>query len=223
MRTRNSRGRFTASKPVDVRTPTQIPKLENLIHMGPVTFILVHADWCGHCQTYKPKWKEYENIPGRIANIASVHHDMLEKIPLIANAKIQGYPSVIKVEPSGTISEYIVPGSQQKTNAVPFMREETKMVKELTSQTAPKDTGTPGPQAGIRNVEETLSKEALIATPQRGGFANSVLGSLVGALQQAGPAAVLLFANAMLPKRSTKTYKSPKRSSRRASTRRNRH
>ena len=222
-RTRNSFGRFSPSKPVHVRKPEQVPELESLIHMGPVTFILVHADWCGHCQTYKPKWKEFETTPGRIANIASVHHDMMEKIPSIANAKIEGYPSVIKVEPSGAISEYKVPGSGTTTNAVPFMREETKMVKELTSQAAPMDTGVPGPQAGIRNVEETLSKEGMIATPQRGGFANSVLGSLVGALQQAGPAAVLMFANAMLPKRSTKTYKSPKRSSRRASTRRNRH
>lgn len=215
VRSRNERGRYTASKPVDVRTPEQIPQLEALIHMGPVTFILVHADWCGHCQTYKPKWKEFENTPGRRANIASVHHDMMEKIPGIAKAKIEGYPSVIKVEPSGAISEYIVPGTGSKTNAVPFMREDDKMKRELTAEGPPKDSGVPGPQFGIRNDE--------VATPQRGGAFESVMGSLVGALQKAGPAAVLMFANAMLPKKkTTQTYKSPKRSSRRASTRRNR-
>jgi hypothetical protein len=147
---------------------------------------------------------------------------MMDKIPSIKNAKIEGYPSVIKVEPSGAISEYKVPGTGATTNAVPFMREDAKMVSELKASAAPKDSGNPGPQAGIRNVEETLQKEADIATPQRGGA--SVIQSLVGALQQVGPAAVLLFANAMLPKpkRHVKTYKSPKRSSRRASTRKNR-
>jgi len=44
----------------------------------------------------------------------------------------------------------------------------------------------------------------------------------MGALNKAGPAALLLLANSMMPKRG-KTYKSPKRHSRRASTRRNRH
>ena len=230
MRTRNNRGRFQASKPMDVRSETQIPKLEALIHQGPITFVLVYADWCGHCQTYKPTWKNFENTPGRRANIASVHHDMMEKVPSIANAKINGYPSVIKVEPNGAISEYKVPESGAVTNAVPFMREEPKMKAELKAQvsSAPMDVGTPGPQAGIRNVDELIAKEATIATPvaaQRGGAFESVMGSLVGALQLAGPAAVLMFANAMLPKpkRNVKTYKSPKRSSRRASTRRNRH
>jgi thiol-disulfide isomerase/thioredoxin len=223
MRTRNNRGRFTPSKPMDVRTMEQIPQLQALIHNGPITFILIHADWCGHCQTYKPKWKEFENTPGRKANIAAVHHDMMEKIPAIANAKIEGYPSVIKVEPNGAISEYVVPGTGSTTNAVPFMREEAKMKRELVAQGPPKDSGVPGSQAGIRNVEETLSKANDIATPQKGGAFESVMGSLVGALQAAGPAAVLMFANAMLPKkRNVKTYKSPKKSSRRASTRRNR-
>jgi len=173
---------------------------------------------------YKPMWQQFEQIPGRCVNMARVHHDMLEKVPTIKKAKIRGYPSVIKVEPSGAISEYVVPETGEKTNAVPFMREEGKM-KELLTTPAPKNSGVPGAQQGIRNVEETLKKEENIATPQIGGFVEgSVLGSLVGAVQAAGPAALLLFANTLLPKaaRLTKTYKSPKRSSRRASTRRNR-
>jgi hypothetical protein len=168
---------------------------------------------------YKPMWTQFEQIPGRCVNMARVHHDMLEKVPTIKKAKIRGYPSVIKVEPSGAISEYVIPETGEKTNAVPFMREQEKM-KELLTTPPPMNSGVPGTQEGIRNVEETLKKEAQI-----GGFVEgSVLGSLASAVQAVGPTALLLFANTLLPKgaRSTKTYKSPKRSSRRASTRRNR-
>lgn len=222
-RTRNSLGRFSAKPPMDVRKKEQIPKLEKLLRKtGMCTYVLIHADWCGHCQTFKPMWKEFENTPGRRANIVSVHHDMVENSPTLSNAKIQGYPTVIKVEPSGAIEEYKVPGTGETTNAVPFMRDEKKMKQELVAPEPPANSGIPGPQAGIVNVQNLVKKEEGLAA-QKGGAFESVLGSLSGALQQAGPAMVLLFANAMLPKskRSTKTYKSPKRSSRRASTRRN--
>jgi thiol-disulfide isomerase/thioredoxin len=220
MPARNNRGRFVASKPVDVRSEDDIPELTAMMHAGPITFVLIYADWCGHCTHYKPTWRKFEKIPGRKANIASVHHDMVEKIPEIKDAKIEGYPSVIEVKPTGEIEEYKVPGTEGKTNAIPFMRDEAKMREALTAVTptaAPKDTAKPGPQAGIANVDENIARAATLPA-QAGG---SVLGSIVAALKAAGPAALLLGAHAMLPKRRT-TYKSPKRSSRRASTRRNR-
>lgn len=130
-RPRNARGRFTATPPIDVRSESQIPKLEAMIHSGPLTFVLVYADWCGHCHRYLPMWKELEKTPGRTANIARVHHDMMNKAPTIANAKIQGYPSVIKVKPTGEIEEYTDPSSAERTNAIPDMRNMDMMKKEL--------------------------------------------------------------------------------------------
>jgi len=219
MRSRNNRGRFTATPLVDVRKEKDIPAVQKLIHNGPVTFVLVYADWCGHCTQFKPTWGEYANTPGRTANIASVHHDMVENIPEIANAKIQGYPSVVKITPSGEMSEYKVPGTEEKTNALPYMRETATMKKELTTPVTT-SSSVPSAQAGIVNTDETLKKENVL-TAMKGGA--SVVGSFLSALQTAGPAAVLLFAHSMLPKKNkVKTYKSPKKSSRRASTRKNR-
>ena len=104
----------------------------NAIHTGPVMFVLIHADWCGPCQKFKPIWADIANTPGRRANIASVHYDMREKIPLLKDAKIDGYPSVLKVSPDGRMEEYKVGDSETTTNAIPHMRNMDEMQKEVT-------------------------------------------------------------------------------------------
>ena len=95
-----------AQKNVSVRSPDEIQELEKLIKSGPVTFVFVHADWCGHCQTYKPIWNELLSVPGRSANMGMIHHDMVEKSPLLKNAKIPGYPTVLKVYSNGHLEKY---------------------------------------------------------------------------------------------------------------------
>lgn len=219
---RNEKGRFVTKSPVDVREDKDIPKLQTLIHEGPITFVLIYADWCGHCMRFKPTWAKYANTPGRRANIASVHHDMVDKIPEIKEANIEGYPSVVQVKSNGEIAEYTVPGTEAKTNAIPFMRDEEKMKEALKSiQPTVKpasNVATPGVQAGIKNTFDSLEREQTL-TKQSGG---SVLGAIVQALQRVGPSAILLAGYSMLPKPNSKTFKSPKRSNRRAHTRKNR-
>lgn len=213
-RKRNTRGRFTATSPVDVNAEKDIPKLESMLSNGRPTFVFIHAEWCGHCHHYQPTWKELEKTPGRYANVARVHHDMVEKIPEIANTKIQGYPSIVKVNPNKTVEEYATPGSAEATNAIPYMRDVPRMKKELVL-VSPTGKETP---ATITDSQTPAKQDVVI---QSGGALGSVYGAFMTAIQRAGPAALLLLANQALSGRG-KTYRSPKRSSKRASTRKNR-
>jgi thiol-disulfide isomerase/thioredoxin len=257
-KSRNARGRFAATKPIDVTSPAQIPMFEKMLGSGSVTFVLVYADWCGHCQHYKPMWKSLTETPGRIANMAAVRDDMFSKIPKISNAKIQGYPSVIKVSPNGAIDQYTVNGEQ--TNAIDSskMRDMeamkkmiTAMPKTILASNIPSPTGPPKPLNVTPTLERGSSAEtaevdiytpvtslakkpefqkgpyspgALLTTedydtPRQIGGSLSVAASFASAIQAVGPAALLLAAHALMPRRS-RTYKSPKKSSYRGGTRR---
>jgi thiol-disulfide isomerase/thioredoxin len=134
--TRNRRGRFAkAGGPLDVRSADGVPALEKMLNGPRATFVLIYADWCGHCHKYMPTWEKFERLPNRTANIAKVHHDMQEQSPTLRNASILGYPSVVRVLPSGKVAEFVSPGSSEPTNAIPpaDMRNVAYMRKQLTA------------------------------------------------------------------------------------------
>jgi thiol-disulfide isomerase/thioredoxin len=243
---RNSKSETPAEKAdISVRSPEEIKDLEKLIMIGPVTFVFVHADWCGHCQTYKPTWEELEGIPGRTANMAAIHHDMVEKSPMLKNAKIPGYPSVLKVYPNGSIEKY-----KGDTNALPNIRDKETMMKELTALTpvtasiiqgkAPEAPGSrPTGYAASMNTRRNLNNTRIVVQntlaptknsvsigastpprilePMKGG---NLYAALTRALVQAGPASLLLVASQSLPPK--KGRGSTKRLTRKANTRKTR-
>ena len=94
---RRSSGRLSA--PVDVDSVKKVKQFESLI--GPV-LVFVYADWCGHCQRYKPMWKELENDPNRSLNMAAVRDDMFSKTSLTQRAKpVTSYPTVMLINEKG--------------------------------------------------------------------------------------------------------------------------
>lgn len=121
---------FDESTNLSVRSPDEVPKLEQLIRGGPVTYVFVHADWCGHCQTYKPIWQSLLDIPGRKVSMGMIHHDMVERSAMLKDAKIPGFPTVLKVFSNGHIEQYKGEDNKQ-TNAVPKMRDLEAMRNEI--------------------------------------------------------------------------------------------
>ena len=96
-RKRHSSGRLSA--PVDVNSTSKIGKFESLI--GPV-LVFVYADWCGHCQRYKPMWKKLSQDPNRSINMAAVRDDMLPQTSLTERAEpVSSYPTVLLIGKNG--------------------------------------------------------------------------------------------------------------------------
>ena len=105
-----------SSKSVDVRSTKDVGSLDKMIKIGPITLVLIYADWCGHCTRFKEDvWSKLNERPHR-ANLASIHHDQLDKT-ILKDAKIRGYPSVLVVGKDGKPA--VFKGLDEPTNAMP--------------------------------------------------------------------------------------------------------
>jgi thiol-disulfide isomerase/thioredoxin len=115
----------------DVRSKKDVPALEKLLNKGPITFVLVYADWCGHCDRYKENvWSPLKSMKHRTSNLASVHYDQLENTSL-ANAKIDGYPSMLVV--GNDKKPAVFNGNSGITNAMPNANDLETMKKVVTA------------------------------------------------------------------------------------------
>jgi hypothetical protein len=120
---------------VDVRSAADAEKLKGLMKDVNITIILVYADWCPHCHTYKDDvWKNLTAIPAsqRKTGLASIQAEHLKSTPF-ANAKLKGYPSVIVVGKDGRPAEFKDEDTGQSTNALPNSRKLEMMKKMVTS------------------------------------------------------------------------------------------
>lgn len=81
---------------VDVRegSSAALKQLKELLKSNKIVLVLVYADWCGHCQTFKKgEWSALQNEPGRKIPMAQIQAEALDKTPL-ANTPVDGYPYV---------------------------------------------------------------------------------------------------------------------------------
>lgn len=139
----------------DVAAEADLGKLDMLLKEHPVVVILIHADWCGHCQTYKPLWEKYKRIPGRTIPMASINQIMLAKTPL-KDAKIDGFPSnVVYSGKDGSFGSF-KNDKGEETHSVPNARDEAAMTTLLT--------GNPSLLNGI--TPDSAQSETAKATPE---------------------------------------------------------
>jgi len=122
--------------PMDVRSSEHIPAFENMLSGGPMAVVLVYADWCGHCDTYKKNvWSPLKSLKNRTVNLASVHHDQLENTSL-KGSKIDGYPSILMVGKDKKPAVFNT--NSGVTNAMPNTSEVSTM-KTLVTTPVPKE------------------------------------------------------------------------------------
>ncbi len=131
------------SSPIDVRSPSDIPKALQRLAKGPVTIVFVYADWCGHCQRFKPMFQKAVKTPRRDTEIVSVKDDMLEnfnnelvkKIPSAAPLEPEGYPDVVIVDNKGS-NIGSIPSSASEEDIVSVVSNGANMVKTPASNAA---------------------------------------------------------------------------------------
>lgn len=150
--------------PMDVRSKSDVGAFENLLGRGPLTIVLVYADWCGHCQTFKQDmWNEVSSMPNKKLNTASVHYDMVDKTSM-KNAKIDGYPSLLLVGTDKKPASFET--DEGKTNAMPTPNSVTELKNMVnTPVTTPVQNANTMAVTVVNNAKSNTQNVSSIESP----------------------------------------------------------
>ena len=233
---------------VDVRSEKEIPQFEAMVKTGPV-FVLVYADWCGHCRRFKKEmWDDVANSETKGVNTAAVHYNMVDKTSM-KNASIEGYPTLFEVKPTPKANvstpvktpqnkeelENLVSANNtnnannaNNTNNNPMNPNENMMRSQRmtqSSQTAEADTFEPEPTESLPPAleEESVLEENVASAPRGGGITSggSLMESLLKISADSAHAIVLAASAAELSRRYAKRrHTKRRRSSKKKVTRR---
>ena len=108
---------------VDVRTEADIGKLMDLIKKNKIVLILIYADWCGHCGTFKDQvWNPLSGMKDRKVPLAAINEKVLGKANIMKGVKVDGYPFVAMMGQDGRPAEF-EGDAGEPTNAVPNTRD----------------------------------------------------------------------------------------------------
>ena len=116
--------------PVDVRNKGSLGEVLKRIRAGPITIMLVYADWCGHCKDFKPHFDSAARTPGRSIQAVKVSEPMLGSVNdaiqgMNSSAKpvsVDAYPTVVLLDNKGN--------SITEVNAVKDTAVMAKVMKE---------------------------------------------------------------------------------------------
>lgn len=225
----HSSGRISA--PVDVNSADKVQKFESLI--GPV-LVLVYADWCGHCQHYKPLWKQLEKDPNRSINMASVRDDMVSNTSLSQRASpVSSYPTVLLIGKNGKAVNFKNKAGAE-SEAIPDHGNMENMRAIVRNAGTPEGEAalTPSPVIRRPNVEEVpepnvfskpsgparsppnIAADVVNSSKERTTQGGSLFELLSQTAYRAAPAAILLGA-AVAAQKKSRRRKTRRRRSRR--------
>ena len=174
---------------LDVRKPSDIKALLDLVEKRDLTIILIHADYCGHCHRYRDAvWKDLESMPSKRNGLASIHYDQVENTPF-SGAKIQGYPSVILVGKDKVPAEFKEEGSEEVTNALPMeeANNKEKMMELVTSEPSTLMGSLKGLNKGINitaSAAESLPEESMPLDEEAENLRNETINAVRKSLER---------------------------------------
>jgi hypothetical protein len=120
---------------LDVKTLKDVAKLVQNIKNNVVTLLLIYADWCGHCTTFKTDiWKKLAKVKGRKIPMAQINEKVLSHlIAEVPNLKADGYPTVSLIGRDMKAAELKDPNTGETTNSLPNTRDMASMTKLITA------------------------------------------------------------------------------------------
>jgi thiol-disulfide isomerase/thioredoxin len=95
--------------PLDVHSKEDIAKAIKQIMKGPITILLVYADWCGHCHEMMPHWDAATKSPHRTVpsiklnekNTESFNEALSHLNHNQSSIHVSGYPTVLVLDNKG--------------------------------------------------------------------------------------------------------------------------
>jgi len=158
--------------PLDVRSEDSISSLMKLIAKGPITIVLIYADWCGHCHTYKPKFDEAAKNRKSPFQVASINETMINSVNKRINSmnksaqpiNVSGYPSVISLTKNGDSLKDLSQEAAIKMLNTPMPNAKNspkKNAKNVSMQNAMKNVM----QNAMKNVMENAPENTVQESP----------------------------------------------------------
>ena len=160
-------------KPITVQNNGDIMKAVQRIMTGPITMVVIMADWCGHCKDLKPK---YDNIMANslhtIQNVAidetyadQFNKVLTESIPSAKPIEVKGFPSLVLVKPNGQVVS-AVPNDTQTIKSTTEnlgnanLNENPKSPTKLRSSMASNQLNETTPDPVEQDEDITMSRNA---------------------------------------------------------------
>jgi len=160
---------------IDAKTVADVAKLVENIKNNVVTLLLIYADWCGHCGTFKKDiWKRLAETKGRKLPMAQINEKVLQHLKAeIPGLKIDGYPTLSLIGKDMKAAEITDPVSGETSNALPNTRDMDSMTKLITADPSEvvANNGMSSEEMPEENKSATPTAESLVARKEAGNNA----------------------------------------------------
>ena len=177
LRRRLTRKGQKGKKVIDVRSKNMIGNFEQLLGRGPLTLVLIYADWCGACLRFRDEvWSPLTQLKNATMNRAAIREDMIANTSL-ANVERKFYPTLLLVGKDKKTATFV----DENGAATPAMPRKPTLDEDKESLTALVNSPTPllPATAAIAedvneiseaiqeemNLEESMSKQGTLNQP----------------------------------------------------------